>query len=398
MRKMTIDDIKFKGKKALVRVDYNVPMENGEITDDTRIMATLPTLHKLLDDGASLILMSHLGRPGGKVVSELSLRPVAKRLSEILEKKVEFINDCIGTKVKKRVDSLKPGEILLLENLRFHPGEEKNSKNFAQKLASYGDVYVNDAFAVSHRKHASVVGVPAILQPACAGYLINKEIKYLGVLLENPPRPFVAIIGGAKVSTKIAVLENLLPKVDRLLIAGGMAFTFFATLGLEVGKSLVEKDALDIAMQIWVKSEEMGGKMMLPVDVLVAKDIDDETTVKTVEYDRIPKNWIGVDVGQSTIQLYNSALLDAKSVFLNGPMGIFEIEKFSEGTKAILETMAEITQQGSMTVLGGGDSAAAAKRFGFADSMTHISTGGGASLKFMEGKELPGIAALTDVK
>ncbi len=398
MRKMTIDDIKFKGKKALVRVDYNVPMENGEITDDTRIIATLPTLHKLLDDGASLILMSHLGRPGGKVVSELSLRPVAKRLSEILEKKVEFINDCIGTKVKKRIDALKPGEIILLENLRFHPGEEKNSKNFAQKLASYGDVYVNDAFAVSHRKHASVVGVPAILRPACAGYLINKEIKYLGVLLENPPRPFVAIIGGAKVSTKIAVLENLLPKVDRLLIAGGMAFTFFATLGLEVGKSLVEKDALDIAMQIWVKSEEMGGKMMLPVDVLVAKDIDDETTVKTVEYDRIPKNWIGVDVGQSTIQLYNSALLDAKSVFLNGPMGIFEIEKFSEGTKAILETMAEITQQGSMTVLGGGDSAAAAKRFGFADSMTHISTGGGASLKFMEGKELPGIAALTDVK
>ena len=395
---MTIDDIKFKGKKALVRVDYNVPMENGEITDDTRIIATLPTLHKLLDDGASLILMSHLGRPGGKVVSELSLRPVAKRLSEILEKKVEFINDCIGTKVKKRIDALKPGEIILLENLRFHPGEEKNSKNFAQKLASYGDVYVNDAFAVSHRKHASVVGVPAILRPACAGYLINKEIKYLGVLLENPPRPFVAIIGGAKVSTKIAVLENLLPKVDRLLIAGGMAFTFFATLGLEVGKSLVEKDALDIAMQIWVKSEEMGGKMMLPVDVLVAKDIDDETTVKTVEYDRIPKNWIGVDVGQSTIQLYNSALLDAKSVFLNGPMGIFEIEKFSEGTKAILETMAEITQQGSMTVLGGGDSAAAAKRFGFADSMTHISTGGGASLKFMEGKELPGIAALTDVK
>ena len=395
---MTIDDIKFKGKKALVRVDYNVPMENGEITDDTRIIATLPTLHKLLDDGASLILMSHLGRPGGKVVSELSLRPVAKRLSEILEKKVEFINDCIGTKVKKRIDALKQGEIILLENLRFHPGEEKNSKNFAQKLASYGDVYVNDAFAVSHRKHASVVGVPAILRPACAGYLINKEIKYLGVLLENPPRPFVAIIGGAKVSTKIAVLENLLPKVDRLLIAGGMAFTFFATLGLEVGKSLVEKDALDIAMQIWVKSEEMGGKMMLPVDVLVAKDIDDETTVKTVEYDRIPKNWIGVDVGQSTIQLYNSALLDAKSVFLNGPMGIFEIEKFSEGTKAILETMAEITQQGSMTVLGGGDSAAAAKRFGFADSMTHISTGGGASLKFMEGKELPGIAALTDVK
>ncbi|MCD6595446.1 phosphoglycerate kinase [bacterium] len=398
MRKMTIDDIKLKNKKVLVRVDYNVPMENGEISDDTRITATFPTLNKLLDDGASLILVSHLGRPNGKVVPELSLRPVAYRLSELLERKVDFVNNCIGAKVTKKIEALKPGEIILLENLRFHPGEEKNSKSFAKKLAGYGDLYVNDAFSVSHRKHASVVGVPDILHPACAGYLIDKEINYLGVLLENPPRPFVAIIGGAKVSTKIAVLKNLLPRVDKLLISGGMAFTFFSTLGLEVGKSLVEESALKLAMKIWVQSEEMGGKMMLPVDILVAKNIDYETPVKTVEYDRIPKSWIGVDIGQSTMQLYNSAILDAKSVFMNGPMGIFEIEKFSEGTKSILEVMSEVTQRGDITVVGGGDSASAAKRFGFAESMTHISTGGGASLEFMEGKELPGIAALTDIK
>jgi len=393
---MTIDDVDFKGKRVLLRVDYNVPMEQGEITDDTRIRATLPTIKKLLNDGASLVIISHLGRPSGKVMKELSLRPVAKRLAELLEKNVEFLQNCVGKDITKRTKSLKPGEIVMLENLRFHPGEKANDENFSAQLAKHGDIYVNDAFAVCHRAHASVVGIPKILSPACAGYLIEKEIKYLGILLEDPPQPFIAIIGGAKVSTKIGVLENLLPRVDKLLIGGGMSFTFFSSLGLEIGKSLVEKEALTTAMKIWVKSEEKGGKMMLPVDVLVAESLDEDSPVKTVEYDRIPKNLMGVDIGQSTIQLYQGTILEAKTVFLNGPMGVFEVEKFSEGTKTILESMAELAQGGDIAVVGGGDSAAAVHKFNLADEMTHVSTGGGASLEFMEGKELPGIAALSD--
>ncbi|RKZ33098.1 phosphoglycerate kinase [bacterium] len=396
MHKMTIDDVDFKGKRVLLRVDYNVPMEQGEITDDTRIRATLPTIKKLLNDGASLVIISHLGRPSGKVMKELSLRPVAKRLAELLEKNVEFLQNCVGKDITKRTKSLKPGEIVMLENLRFHPGEKANDENFSAQLAKHGDIYVNDAFAVCHRAHASVVGIPKILSPACAGYLIEKEIKYLGILLEDPPQPFIAIIGGAKVSTKIGVLENLLPRVDKLLIGGGMSFTFFSSLGLEIGKSLVEKEALTTAMKIWVKSEEKGGKMMLPVDVLVAESLDEDSPVKTVEYDRIPKNLMGVDIGQSTIQLYQGTILEAKTVFLNGPMGVFEVEKFSEGTKTILESMAELAQGGDIAVVGGGDSAAAVHKFNLADEMTHVSTGGGASLEFMEGKELPGIAALSD--
>ncbi len=398
MRKMTIDDVKFKGKRVLVRVDYNVPMEDGRITDDTRIVATLPTLKKLLSDGASVVLMSHLGRPKGKVVPELSLKPVAERLSELLGKKVRFLPDCVGPEVEKVTKSLNPGEVVMLENLRFHKGETDNDPEFAKQLAKHGDAYVNDAFAVCHRAHASVVGVPKILQPACAGYLVAKEVKYLGTLLENPPRPFVAVVGGAKVSTKINVLENLLPRVDKLLIGGGMCYTFFAALGLDIGKSIVEEDMLDVAMKTWLKSEETGGKMMLPVDILVADQMDEDANVKTVPYDRIPPDAIGVDIGQSTIQLYQGAILEAKSVFLNGPMGVFEIDRFAEGTRAVLETMAEVAQRGDIAVVGGGDSAAAAKKFGLADQMTHVSTGGGASLKFMEGKELPGIAALTDKK
>ncbi len=398
MRKMTIDDVNFKGKRALVRVDYNVPMEEGKITDDTRIVATLPTLKKLLSDGAAVVLMSHMGRPKGKVVPELSLKPVAERLAQLLGKDVKFLPDCVGEDIEKQTASLKPGEVVLLENLRFHEGETKNDPEFAKQLAKHGDIYVNDAFATCHRAHASVVGVPKILQPACAGYLVEKEIKYLGMLLENPPRPFVAVVGGAKVSTKIAVLENLLPRVDKLLIGGGMSYTFFAALGLEIGNSLVEEDMLDVAMKIWLKSEETGGKMMLPVDILVADQLDPEAKTQTVPYDRIPPGYMGVDIGQSTIQLYQGVILDAASVFLNGPMGVFEIDKFSEGTRAILESMAEVAQRGDIAVVGGGDSAAAARKFGLAEKMTHVSTGGGASLEFMEGKELPGIAALTDKK
>ncbi len=397
MRKMTVDDIDGKGKRILMRVDYNVPMRDGEITDDTRIVSTLPTIEHLLSRGAYIILMSHLGRPKGRIVPELSLAPVAKALQKHLDIPVKFIKNCIGKRTKDKLKNIKKDRIVLLENLRYHSGEEKNDPKFAKELSSYGDIFINDAFAVSHRSHASVVGVPKYLKPAAAGYLMAKEIKFLGQLLEDPPRPFVALIGGAKVSTKIAVLKNLLPKVDKLLIGGGMAFTFLAALGLDTGDSLVENDAIKTAMEIWLLSEEMGGKMMLPVDFLVAKEINDDAVVKTVEYDQIPANWKGIDIGQGTIQLYNEEILAAKSVFLNGPMGIFEVERFAEGTRAIFESMAEVSTRGDITVVGGGDSAAAAKMLNFSDKMTHISTGGGASLEFMEGKELPGIAVLDNV-
>ncbi|RKZ27665.1 phosphoglycerate kinase [bacterium] len=398
MRKMTVDDIDASNKRIVMRVDFNVPMQDGKIMDDTRIVSTLPTIEHLLSSGASLVLMSHLGRPKGKVVPELSLSPVAEALGEYLNMKVKFLPNCIGKRTKDALKNLEKHRVVLLENLRFHSEEEKNDPKFAKELSSYGDIYVNDAFSACHRAHASIVGIPQYIKPAVAGYLMANEIKFLGTLLENPPRPFVAIIGGAKVSTKIAVLKNLLPKVDKLLIGGGMAFTFLAALGLEIGDSLIEEDALKTAMEIWLISEQMGGKMMLPVDFLVAKEINNDTPVKTVEYDQIPQGWKGLDIGQGTIQLYTEEILAAKSVFLNGPMGIFEVERFAEGTRAIFESMAEIAARGNIAVVGGGDSASAAKSLGFGDKMTHISTGGGASLEFMEGKELPGIAALSDVE
>ncbi len=398
MRKMTVDEIDARGKRVIVRVDFNVPIQDGKITDDTRITSTLPTLKKLLSCGASLVLMSHLGRPKGKVVPELSLAPVAKRLEKLLNRNVKFAKDCIGKEAEKYTSKMKNGDVVLLENLRYHIGEEKNDPEFAKELAKHGEIFVNDAFAASHRAHASIVGIPRLVKPAVAGYLIAKEIKFLGKLLEDPPRPFIAVIGGAKVSTKINVLKNLLPKVDKLLIGGGMAFTFFVALGLEVGDSLVAKDAVPTAMKIWMMSEEMGGKMMLPVDFLVTREIDENAQIKTVEYDQIPEGWKGTDIGQGTIQLYSEQILSAKSVFLNGPMGIFEFEQFAEGTRAIFESMAEVSARGDIAVVGGGDSAAAAKILGFDKNMTHISTGGGASLEFMEGKELPGIAALNDAE
>ncbi len=398
MRKKTIDEIDARGRRIIVRVDYNVPMQNGEITDDTRIRATINTIKKLLSQKASLVLMSHLGRPKGKRDPQYSLAPVAKRLSELLKRKVVFLGDCIGEEIEKHTSKMKPGEIVLLENLRYYEDEEKNNPEFARKLARHGEIYVNDAFAASHRAHASIVGIPQIVRPAVAGYLVAKEIEYLSVLLEDPPRPFVAIIGGAKVSTKIDILKNLLPKVDKLLIGGGMAFTFFSALGLEVGDSLVEKESLNTALKIWMMSEEMGGKMMLPVDFIVAKELDDESPVKTVEYDRIPKGWKGADIGQGTIQLYSDEIASAKAIFLNGPMGVFEIERFSEGTRGILEAMAVAAANGNISVVGGGDSAAAANKLGFESAMSHISTGGGASLEFMEGKELPGISVLDSME
>ena len=397
MRKKTIDDLRGKGKRVIVRVDYNVPMQDGVITDVTKITATIPTLKKLLSQDASLILMSHLGRPKGKD-KEFTLAPVAKCLEQLLERKVDFCNDCIGDTVIRKTKSLKKGDVALLENLRFYPGEEKNDPEFAKQLSAYGEIFVNDAFAASHRAHASIVGIPKIIHPAVAGYLVAKEIEHMGKLLKNPPRPFIAVIGGAKISTKIDVLKNLLPIVDRLLIGGGMAFTFFSALELEIGDSLVEKDALETARQIWIISEEMGGKMMLPVDFLAAKELEPDAAVKTVGYDQIQKGWRGVDIGQGTIQLYSEEIIGAKSVFLNGPMGIFEIERFSEGTRAIFEAMAVVSERGHSAIVGGGDSAAAASQLGFTEAMSHISTGGGASLEFMEGKELPGIAALDNKK
>ncbi len=398
MRKKTIDDIQVTNKRVLIRVDYNVPLENGKVANDLRIRKSLPTIKKLLSDSNALVLMSHLGRPGGKVDPKLSLAPVAKHLSKLLGQEVKFVNDCVGDDVNKAVDSLKPGEVMLLENVRFHPGEKKNSDEFAKKLARHGEVFVNDAFSVCHRAHASVVGVPKFLRPAVAGYLLQSEIKHLGIFLDDPARPFVAVIGGAKVSTKIGVFKNLLPRVDKILVGGGMSFTFFSAWGLEVGKSLVEENSFQTATEIFNLSEELGGRMLLPVDILVAKELDPNSPVKTVPYDHIPKNWIGVDIGQATIQLYTDEILKAKSVFMNGPMGIFEIKPFSEGTRAVLEAMAEVASKGNVAVVGGGDSAAAAYELGFADMMTHISTGGGASLEFMEGKELPGISVLDDAE
>lgn len=396
MNKLTLDCVEIKGKRALVRVDFNVPMEEGRITDDARIVASLPTIKKLISGGAIVTLASHLGRPKGKPEPGLSLKPVAEHLQELLGKPVKFISDCVGEPVAKALKNAKPGDVFMLENLRFHPEEEKNDLNFAKELAKPFDLFVNDAFAVSHRAHASVVGVTKYINLSVAGYLVQKEIEYLGKLLEEPPRPFVAIVGGAKISTKIGVLKNLLDKVDKLLIGGGMAYTFFSALGLEVGNSIVESELTDVAMEIWTLSEEMRGKMLLPVDVLVVKEISPDSPAKTVSYDSIPPDWTGVDIGQATIQLYTDEILSAKTVFMNGPMGIFEIDKFAEGTRGVLEAMAEVASRGDIAVVGGGDSASSAKQLGFADQMSHVSTGGGASLEFLEGKTLPGIEALTN--
>ncbi len=396
MRKMTVDDMNFKGKHVVLRVDYNVPMQDGTITDDTRITATLPTLRKLIDDGASIVILSHLGRPKSKNDKEFSLKPVSAKLAELLGRKVDFLTDCVGDAIFKKTAAAKPGDIIMLENVRFYAEEEKNEVEFAKKLAKHGDVYVNDAFAVSHRAHASVEAITKFLSPSVAGYLMGEELNHLQRLINDPPQPFIAVVGGAKVSTKIGVLENLLPKVDKLLIGGGMMFTFMANLGMEVGNSIVEKDSMNTAMELWLKSEELGGRIQLPVDVVVTQEIEEDSPVKLVGYDGIPKKWCGVDIGKSTARMYADYISQAKAVFLNGPMGIFENPKFAEGTVAVLEAMRELNERGGIAVVGGGDSAAAANQLGFGDCMTHISTGGGASLELMEGRKLPGIEALTN--
>lgn len=394
MNKKTIEDIDVSGKKVLVRVDFNVPLdENGNIADETRIKAALPTIKYLLEHNAAVILCSHLGRPKGEFNMKYSLAPVAKRLKEIFgEDKVVFASDVIGESAKKAVDGLKPGNIVLLENLRFHKEEEKNDPAFAKALASYADIYVNDAFGTAHRAHASTAGVAEYL-PAVAGYLIGKELSVMGKALDNPERPFVAILGGRKVSDKIGVINNLLEKVDTLIIGGAMSYTFFKAMGLNIGNSLVEEDKLELAKQLLSKAKAKGIKMLLPVDCVLAREFNAEAEMLIVDYDKIPDGWEGMDIGPKTRELYAQAVKPAKTVIWNGPMGVFEFPRFAEGTKAVAKALSECS---GTTIIGGGDSAAAVEQLGFADKISHISTGGGASLEFLEGLELPGVAALND--
>lgn len=393
MNKKTVKDIDVKGKKVLVRVDFNVPLnDKREITDETRINAALPTLNYLIDEGAKVIVCSHLGRPKGEFKEEFSLAPVAKRLAEIMDCKVTFATDVIGESAKAAVDAIGEGEIVLLENVRFHKEETKGDKEFAKKLASYADVFVNDAFGTSHRAHASTAVVAEFL-PAVAGFLIGKELDFLGGALDNPERPFVAILGGAKVSDKISVIDNLINKVDAIIIGGGMAYTFLKAKGMEVGDSLVDEDRIELAKGLLKKAQTKGVDMLLPVDSIVADKFDAEAETDVVASEHMKPGWLGLDIGPSTRMLYADKIRTAKTVVWNGPMGVFEMAPFAEGTKVVAKALAE---SDATTIIGGGDSAAAVKQLGFADAMTHISTGGGASLEFLEGKELPGVAALLD--
>ena len=390
------------GKKALVRADFNVPLDDqGNITDDTRIRAALPTIQYLASNGAKVILSSHFGRPKGdnfvaRVADKFRLTPVANRLSELLGKPVVKPDDCIGDEVAAKVAAMQNGDVMLLENVRFHPEEEKNNAEFAQKLASIADLYVNDAFGTAHRAHASTEGVTHYLTPSVAGYLIEKELQYLQGAIESPQRPLAAIIGGSKVSSKITVIETLLDKVDKLLIGGGMIFTFYKARGLNVGKSLVEDEFLELAKTLEAKAKEKGVALLLPTDVVIADSFSPDANAQTVSVEAIPDGWMGLDIGPDSVKVFQDALADCKTVIWNGPMGVFEFDKFAKGTKAIAYSLAEITKTGAITIIGGGDSVAAVEKVGVADQMSHISTGGGASLELLEGKVLPGIAALND--
>jgi len=395
MNKLTIRDLDAAGKRVFVRCDFNVPLEDGKITDDSRIVAALPTIKALLSQGAIVILASHLGRPDGKVQDSMRLRPVAERLGQLLKMPVAVTGDALGAGTEDAIKRLKPGECILLENLRFHAEEEKNDPEFAKALASYADVYVNDAFGTAHRAHASTEGIARIL-PSYAGLLMEKEIEFLGKLMENPERPFAAIIGGAKVSGKIKVLKNLVDKVDIMVIGGGMANTFMLAQGKAVGKSLVEPDRVEDAKAIMEAAAKHGTKIILPIDVVVAKEVTRGSEYKTLPADKVPASWNIVDIGKQSIEAMCKALEPARTVFWNGPLGVFEIPSFSVGTKDVARFLAGRAQAGATVVVGGGDSVAAVEQQGLADKMTHISTGGGASLEFMEGKELPGVAILQD--
>lgn len=397
MAKQTIVDIKdLKGKKVFVRVDFNVPLdENLNITSDKRIRASLPTIKYLMDKGAKVILASHLGRPKGEAKKEFSLAPVQKKLSEMLGKAVALASDCVGPEVEKAVAALKDGDVLLLENLRFHKEEEKNDPGFAKRLAALADIYVSDAFGTVHRAHASTEGIAHDL-PAYAGFLIEKELKFLGEALDAPKRPFVAIIGGAKISGKLEVLNNLLEKVDTLIVGGGMAYTFFKARGIEVGKSIVEPELIPQAKEILKKAIDKDVPFLLPIDHVVADKFAEDANVQVVPRTTIPEGWQGVDIGPDTIKKFSNAIKEAKTIIWNGPMGVFEMDKFATGTIEIAKAVAKATENGAISVIGGGDSASAIKKAGLTDKMTHISTGGGASLEYLEGKPLPGIAVLKD--
>jgi phosphoglycerate kinase len=415
MNKKSIRDLETAGRRVLIRVDFNVPLKDGKIEDDTRISTALPSIQHLLDGNASVVLMSHLGRPGGKVDSSMTLKPVAAKLSEMLNRPVQFMKDCIGNGSRSAVDQLLPGEVILLENLRFHPEEEGKTavdksesaqaraaaksdmklrqKAFAKHLASYGDCYVNDAFGTAHRAHASVAVVTEFFDLAAAGFLLEKELEYLGRVLTEPKRPFVAILGGAKISGKIDVIMNLIGKVDSLLIGGGMAYTFFRAQGHPTGNSLVEEDKIDLAAEILERASQAGVRLLLPVDTVIADDFSAEANTRVVGVGGIEEGWEGLDVGPETRQLFASVVADAGTVVWNGPLGCFEMEPFAVGTIAVAQAVAAAP---CISIIGGGDTASAINKAGLADQMTHISTGGGASLEFLEGKELPGVAALTD--
>lgn len=391
--KLTIEDLDLRGKRVFIRADFNVPLDdNLMVTDDRRIRSTLPTINYAIDEGAKVILSSHFGRPKGKRDPRLSLAPVAKRLQRLLNKDVIFTPDCVGSQVESLVSKMKEGDVVLLENLRFHPEEEQNNEEFARALASLADVYVNDAFGTAHRAHASIVGVPKFL-PAAAGFLLKKEIEYLRGAIENPVRPFVAILGGAKVSGKINVLENLVGKVDKVLIGGGMAYTFIKAMGYEVGNSLVEKDMLETAQRIRRKLKGIGIKFYLPVDCVIAQAIEAGTETKIIPTLEIPKGWSALDIGPATARLFSEAIQDAKTILWNGPMGVFEEDAFSRGTFAVARAIADAY---ALTIVGGGDTDLAVHRAGVSDAISFISTGGGAALQLLEGKDLPGIAVLAN--
>ncbi|MGD8293887.1 MAG: phosphoglycerate kinase [Desulfobacterales bacterium] len=397
MKKLTIEDLDIQGKRVLMRVDFNVPLENGKVANDKRIQAALPSIEYIVKKGGRLIIMSHLGRPKGTRVPDMSLKPCAEVLGRLLEKEVAFVDDCIGAEVETAVSRLNDGDALLLENLRYYSQETDNNPEFAGRLANLGDIYVNDAFGTAHRAHASTEGVTHFFKQCAAGFLMVKELDYLGQVMENPVRPFVAILGGAKISGKIDVLTNLLPKVDKVIIGGGMTYTFFKARGLEIGRSLLEADKVAYAKDLLAQA---GDKLVFPVDCMVTDFFDFNArkvgNLKEVSVDAIPANWESLDIGSKTIQKFGNLLRTAKTVVWNGPMGVFEIDETAKGTYAIADLLAQVTAKGATTVIGGGDSASAVNKAGVSDKVSHVSTGGGASLEFIEGKILPGVAALTD--
>ena len=396
MAKLTLNDIDVKGKKVLMRVDFNVPIINGEITDDNRVIQALPSINHIIEEGGLLILASHLGRPKGEPDPEFSLKPVAEHLASLVDTKVHFAEDCVGEKASSVIEEADFGEIVVLENVRFHKEETDNDEIFAGRLASHADIFVNDAFGSSHRAHASVAGVTEHLQPAVSGYLLEKEIKYLSDSVNDPVRPFVAILGGAKVSDKIPVIEALLNKVDTIIIGGGMAYTFLVANGKSVGKSLLQEEMIPTAKKLMQAAKEKGVNLMLPFDFVIADDFSNDANQEVVDEDNIKDGWEALDIGPQSAIAFGNTIKAAKTVVWNGPMGVFEMPSFAEGTNSVAQALVEATQFGATTIIGGGDSASAIKNAGLSDQVSHVSTGGGASLEYLEGKDLPGVTSLTD--